>query len=373
MVRMRFVLHSLHYLRFVSTRFAQDRCLTIAGSLTYTSLLAVVPLFTLTLVIAAQVPATRELILRAKALVLSVVIPEVGAGAVTDYMQQFAENAANLTTIGALMIAATALLLLFTIDEAFNDIWRTRRTRSMIKRLAAYSLLLVVGPVLVGASLSITSYVSRWTERFGVELPWFEDVWLTIVPFLLTSAALALAYLVIPKRHVPLRHAIAGGIFAGLLFELTKHGFVAYVSRMPTYDLVYGAFASFPIFLLWLYCCWMVVLIGAEVTATFSYFRHVDAHRPDASRRLQNAMRLVEALSATPDAVEVALDLTALRQRAPMPIEEAEDLLDALVHADVVRAERKSRRLCYRLQMRADTLTPDLLAPLLEQAGPLAK
>ena len=107
----------------------------------------------------------------------------------------------------------------------------------------------------------------------------------------IVALALIIAYRVVPNRYVPVRHALAGGLFAALLFELTKYLFVVYVAKVPTYRLVYGAFASVPIFLVWLYCCWMVVLIGAEVTATFSYFSHIDAQRLDPAFRLQAAGR----------------------------------------------------------------------------------
>jgi len=119
-----------------------------------------------------------------------------------------------------------------------------------------------------------------------------EDWLLKAIPFALTTLALVLAYRAVPNRYVPVRHAVIGGVFAALLFELVKHLFVAYIVRVPTYSLVYGAFASVPIFLLWLFCCWLVALFGAEVTATLSYFGHPPAPRPArATYRHAPAMR----------------------------------------------------------------------------------
>ena len=324
------------YARFVSRRFVEDRCLMVAGSLTYTTLLALVPVFAVTLALTARVPMVRDFILQVKSFILKNFLPDVAGRMVGVYMEQFAQNAARLTVIGLIIILATAIALLFTIDGAFNAIWRTRQRRSWWKRLVAYASLLVLGPLLIGASLSITSYLIHWTSQFDQVLPMLDNWLLRIIPFVLTTLALVVAYRTVPNRYVPMRHAVIGGVFAALLFELVKHLFVAYIVRVPTYSLVYGAFASMPIFLLWLFCCWMVVLIGAEVAATLSYFRHAPAKRAARafvpSMRVQEARLIVDALAASP----VPLVFNALRLQAPMPIDVAEDILHDLLEAKMV-------------------------------------
>ncbi len=334
------------YARLVARRFNEDRCLMVAGSLTYTTLLALVPLFAVTIALTARVPMVRDFILQVKSFIVQNLLPDVAGRMVGDYMEQFAQNAARLTVIGLIMIAVTAIALMFTIDGAFNDIWRTKQRRSWWKRLAACLSLLTIGPVLIGASLSMTSYFVHLTRTFDRVLPMLDDWLLKLIPFVLTTLALVLAYRTVPNRYVPTRHALVGGIFAALLFELVKHLFVAYVVRVPTYSLVYGTFASVPIFLLWLFCCWMVALLGAEVAATLSYFRHAPiaprlrGHAP--SMRVREATRIVDALalSATP------LAFNALRLRAPMPIDIAEDILHDLLGAKIVaRATTKQYEL----------------------------
>ena len=324
------------YARFVSRRFVEDRCLMVAGSLTYTTLLALVPVFAVTLTLTARVPMVRDFILQVKSFILKNFLPDVAGRMVGVYMEQFAQNAARLTVIGLIIILATAIALLFTIDGAFNAIWRTRQRRSWWKRLVAYVSLLVLGPLLIGASLSITSYLIHWTSQFDQVLPMLDNWLLRIIPFVLTTLALVVAYRTVPNRYVPARHAVIGGVFAALLFELVKHLFVAYIVRVPTYSLVYGAFASMPIFLLWLFCCWMVVLVGAEVAATLSYFGHAPAKRAARafvpSMRVQEARLIVDALAASP----VPLVFNALRLQAPMPIDVAEDILHDLLEAKMV-------------------------------------
>ena len=330
---------TFEYTRFVARRFVEDRCLMVAGSLTYTSLLALVPVFAVTITLTARVPLVRDFILQVKTFILKNFLPDVAGRLVGVYMEQFAQNAARLTAIGLIMIVATAIALMFTIDGAFNHIWRSRQRRAWWKRLLAYMTLLTLGPLLIGASLSVTSYVVHWSGALGGGLRFMDDWSLTIIPFALTSLALVLAYRLVPSRYVPARHAIVGGVFAALLFEFVKHLFVAYVMRVPTYNLVYGAFASMPIFLLWLFCCWMVVLIGAEVAATLSYFGQVPVmcaphvvRGPAPAARLRYAMRVVDALAASP----VALPFNALRLRAAMPIDIAEDTLQDLLAAEIV-------------------------------------
>ncbi|MBL0124198.1 MAG: YihY family inner membrane protein [Betaproteobacteria bacterium] len=343
------------YIRFVANRFVKDRCLMVAGSLTYTSLLAIVPTFTVTLVLTSHVAVIRNLILQVKTFALENLLPDVGARAVTVYMEQFSQNAAKLTIIGLVIIVATAVALMFTIDTEFNYIWRARRRRTWWKRLAAYLAVLAVGPLLIGASLTLTSYFVHWSRKLGGVLPSLDDWLLQLIPFLLSTLALAIAYCVMPARHVPIRHAVAGGVIAGLLFEIVKHLFVVYIMRVATYSVVYGAFASVPIFLLWLFCCWIVVLIGAELTATFSYFGHVNAKaiQPDPSvQSCVDAGRLLDALAES----EAGQGLAALRARAPMPIDVAEDLLRAMCDASLVEVDKRGR---YRLVHPRESIRDD--------------
>lgn len=333
----------VEYVRFVTHRFAEDRCLMVAGSLTYTTLLALVPVFAVTIALTARVPLVRDFILEVKGFVLKNFLPDVAGRMVGVYMEQFAQNAARLTVIGLVIILATAIALMFTIDGAFNDIWRAKQRRAWWKRFAAYLSLLTLGPLLIGASLSMTSYVVHWTRTFGQVLPMREDWLLKIIPFGFTTLALVLAYRAVPNRYVPTRHAVVGGVLAALLFELVKHLFVAYIVRVPTYNLVYGAFASVPIFLLWLFCCWLVVLIGAEVAATLSYFGQVPAARTThaarshaPSMRVREARQIVDALALS----TAPLAFNALRLLARMPIDIAEDILHDLLGAKIVARVR---------------------------------
>ncbi|MBL8514982.1 MAG: YihY family inner membrane protein, partial [Betaproteobacteria bacterium] len=160
------------YLRFVAKRLVEDRCLMVAGSLTFTTLLALVPLLTITVTLTANLPYVAKLIAAVHDFALKNLVPEVGGKLVGAYIDQFARNAARLTLIGLAMVAATAVAMFFTIDSAFNDIWRAKRRRGWLARLAAYVALLATGPLLSGASLTLTSYLVHFAHRFERIMPW---------------------------------------------------------------------------------------------------------------------------------------------------------------------------------------------------------
>ncbi len=344
-----------HYAVFITRRFFEDHCIETAGSLTYTTLLSLVPVITVTLTVLAPFPFFAQLVEQAKLFIERNLVPEVSARMISVYMEQFAGNAAQLTTLGLVLLGVTGLLLISTIDSTFNTIWRTRRKRSWLKRWLVYGILLVLGPVLIGASLMLTLFLIHWVGRFDHVLPLFHDFLLKMVPILLSTLALFLAYRLAPKRHVPSLHAWIGALVAAILFELVKRAFVIYVSLVPTYRLIYGTFASVPIFLLWIYCCWMVVLIGAEISATLSYFRTGKGTTDSTPiEQLGEALALLQALIRA-DWTAQKLSLRELRRLVPMPIDHAEDILDRLIESGWVRESSGS----YSLARPAGEITLD--------------
>jgi membrane protein len=316
------------YARFLANRVVADRCLSVAGSLTFTTLLALVPLFTVTITLTSKLPFTRDIILQLKSFVLKNFVPEMASRMVGVYMDQFALNASRLTLIGLAIVLITAIALIFTIENTFNDIWRANRRRTWGKRLRWAMLLLIIGPVLIALSLSVTTYLVRATHTFERALPLLDDTLLRMIPIAATALTLYMAYRWIPNRFVPARHALIGALLAAVSFEIMKQVFVIYIAKVPTYSLVYGAFASFPIFLLWIFLCWLVVLLGAEVSATLSYVRHREAQQQ--SLVVDEAKVRVFAALAAADAPRT---FDELRAAAPMPIDHAEDALYALLDA----------------------------------------
>jgi membrane protein len=258
--------------RIVIRRFDEDGGMQIAASLTYTTLLALVPLITVALTVIAAFPVFADLTAALEEFILMNLLP-TSVDVVASHMRQFSAAAARLTAVGVGFLFVTAIMLLLTIDRAFNDIWRVRRTRPLVQRLLVYWTLLTVGPVLIGASISLTSWLVGEIAGLVRGLPGVAVVLLSLVPVLLTSTALALLYMAMPNRRIALRDAVIGGLIAGIVFELMKHGFAAYFAYFPTYRLVYGAFAAVPVFLLWVYLSWLVVVFAAVVVAALPEWR----------------------------------------------------------------------------------------------------
>ncbi|MGQ0547890.1 MAG: YihY family inner membrane protein [Betaproteobacteria bacterium] len=280
----------------VSARFTEERGLQVAASLTYTTLLSLVPLFTVALAVSTAFPAFDETVDALQLFVFENFLPDArGVDTIAEQIASFTQNAGRLTAIGIAFFAVTAVLLIRTIDEALNGIFRVQRPRPVLQRVLIYWAVLTLGPALVGGSLSATSFAVA--ESFGwLQLDILADAILRVLPFAFTCVALTLLYAVVPYRRVPWRHALAGAILAGIAFELAKRGFAQYLVRFPTYTLIYGAFATIPIFLVWMYLSWVVVLAGAALTAMLPAY-YIDERKPLAGSDFVDALAVLSALA----------------------------------------------------------------------------
>ena len=253
-------------------RFIEDRCVQIASSLTFTTLLALVPIITVVLTIVSAFPVFESLIENLQRFLIHNIMPE-SVSAITTYAAEFSDNATQLTAVGIAFVAVTALMLMITIDRAFNSIWRVSRPRSLLQRILVYWTVLTIGPLFVGASLSLTSYLIRLSLGLIDNPPGVGLLMLRFVSLALTSSALGLLYWTVPNRRVLKRDALLGGISAGICLEAMKQGFSFYIAHFPTYKLVYGAFAAVPVFLLWIYLSWLIVIGGAVLAALLPEWR----------------------------------------------------------------------------------------------------
>ena len=254
-----------HFLRFVLRRWSEDRCPQVASSLAFTTLLAMAPVFAISVALLSSAPFFEQVMVNVKVFLLLNLAPEIAGRIITEYMTQIQRNAARLTTLGVSVLFVTAVALMFTIDRTFNTIWRVRRRRPYWVSLVVYPLLMLALPVLIGVSVTVTTYVA--TLSAGVGVPEFANpVLLRFVPVLFSAFTFFALYKLLPQGHVPWRHAALGGIVAAVLFEAAKEGFAYFVRFGPTYNVLYGAFAALPFFLLWVFLSWLVILFGAELT-----------------------------------------------------------------------------------------------------------
>jgi len=284
----------------VFRRFYEERALQTAGSLTYTTLLSLVPLFTVALAIATAFPVFDETMDALQNFVLDNFLPDArGIDTIADQITSFTKNAGRLTAIGMGVFMVTAVMLMTTIDIALNRLFRVQRARPLLQQVLMYWAVLTLGPVLIGGSLSMTSFAVG--ASFGwLKLGFLADILLRVLPFVFTCLALTLLYAVVPYRAVRPRDALIGGVVAGIAFELAKRGFGIYLTRFPTYTLIYGAFATIPIFLVWLYMSWVVVLAGATLTAMLPAYRFAEG-KPVPGRDFMDAFAVLAVLARAQD------------------------------------------------------------------------
>ncbi len=260
------------FARLLAERFMAVRCFEVAGSLTYTTLLAIVPLVTVTIAFFSHFPAFEELGTALNAFLQINVLPERAGQIVTAYALQFSEKAAQLTLIGTAMLIVTVLLLLHTIEGVFNDIWGVRHSRPVVTRLAVYWVALTLGPMALAGSIFATGQLVATSVAWvggGRHVGMFTA---TVVPVTLLGALFSFLYFAVPNHPVRALHALIGGFSAAVAFVLMQRLLGMFIVLSPTYTLVYGTFAALPIFLLWLYLSWAVVLLGAILAATFPAF-----------------------------------------------------------------------------------------------------
>lgn len=261
------------FLIFVLRRFEANNCREQAGSLTYTTLFAVVPMLTVFLVIISSIKALEPARQQLQQLIYSNFLPKTSI-AFDKALNAFTDNSSNLTIIGVLFLFFTTVMMLTSIETAFNRIWRVKETRNGIIGFMRYWTIISLGPILLGsafvissalASLNVLSNNFAGYEVDGAALFWLISFGLTIVGFFTL-------YWTIPNRSVPIRAAMIAAVFSAVTFELLKNLFGFVMTNFTSYQLVYGAFAAIPIFLLWIFLSWNVILLGVEISYALTAF-----------------------------------------------------------------------------------------------------
>jgi membrane protein len=253
------------FIKRVIQQFILDNCPMRAASLAYTSLLSLVPLMTVSFTIMTAFPIFKNLGSQIQDFVFQNFVA-ASAEIIQDRLQQFSIQAMNLSATGMFFLVVTAVLMVFNMEKSFNFIWHVERSRRGIAAFMLYWWLITFLPILIGIGFAISSYlfslpfIAGATVSLGLRKPL-----LTSFPYLLTFIAFTVLYITLPNCKVYVRHAALGGIVATILFELAKYGFGLYVLNFPTYELLYGTLAAVPIFLVWIYLSWLVILFGAVV------------------------------------------------------------------------------------------------------------
>ncbi|MFB9213562.1 virulence factor BrkB family protein [Vibrio sinaloensis] len=283
---------SLIFGRYLLTRMGHDRVNVNAGYLAYITLLSIVPMLTVLLSVLSSFSIFADAGDAIQDFVITHFVPAAG-DAVKGALLEFVSNTGKMSAVGGAFLFVAALMLISNIDKNLNYIWRVKNKRRAVFSFSMYWMVLTLGPILVGASIAATSYVTSLRILESDAISGVYNLLLRWLPFLLSFFAFVGLYLLVPNKKVYLSHAVVGAIVAAILFEASKKGFAAYITQFPSYQLIYGALAAIPILFVWVYLCWLIVLVGAEVTAALGEREHWSG----CKEMVHSSEKLIEATS----------------------------------------------------------------------------
>lgn len=320
-------------------RFKEDRLGVTASSLTFTSLLALVPFFTVALALFTAFPIFGKAQKVLERWLMDSLIPETIARQVLGYLTQFASKASQLGLVGFSILMVTAIALILTIDRTLNNIWRVRQLRPLGQRVLIYWAAITLGPLLLGLSLVLSSYVMSASKGLVNALPGSLRFVFDSIEFVVLAAGMAGLYHYVPNTPVRWRHALVGGVFVAVFMEVAKKVLGLYLSSVPTYSVIYGAFATLPILLIWMYVAWSIVLLGALVTAylptVLAGVERMTGHR---GWQFELAVEVLQCLARERELPHKGLYVHQLSRRLRVEASQIQPVLQALAKLDWVGA-----------------------------------
>lgn len=273
-------------------QFRDNSCRESAAALTYTTLFAIVPMMTVAFSILSSMPALKSKGDEIQRWAFEYFAPSIGDKIVV-HLHEFTRQAGNLTGVGIVFLVITSVLMLRTTEQTLNRIWKVQEPRKGTTSLLMYWAVLTLGPLCLGAALGLSSYITS-VKIFSDAASFFGGAafWLSLLPFFAMTLMMSIIYIIVPNCHVPWKFGVVGAAVSALLMEGAKAGFALFVRSSPSYEVVYGAFAAVPLFLLWVYVSWMIFLGGSVLVHTIVVF---EEHR-NPTPRLQSLLRLLSTL-----------------------------------------------------------------------------
>jgi membrane protein len=323
--------------RTLGARFREDRLGLTASSLTFTTVISLVPLFTVLLAVFSAFPAFAKLQGALQQWLSDSLFPESIARQVLGYLNQFAGKASRVGAVGFGFLLLSALSLVLTIDKTLNGIWRVRRPRPLAHRVLIYWAVLTMGPLALAGTLATASYAASASRGLVSALPALLGYALDLIEFALVAGGMAGLYRFVPHTYVRWRHALAGGLLVAVGIELAKKGLALYLGHMPGMSAIYGAFAAVPILLLWIYILWVLVLLGAVMTAYLPNLLTTQVRSGGTPGwRFQLALEVLAALDAARSRADKGWNAADLAQHLRVDAQQLESVVDELVQLDWV-------------------------------------
>jgi membrane protein len=341
-------------LLFARRRLTEEKLPQVAGSLTFTTTLALVPLLTIVLAIFTTFPVFSSFRASLEGFFVQTVMPKGIANTILNNLNQFASKATRLSAVGAVALLLTSSAMMGMVERAFNQIWKVKRTRPLAQRVLMFWALLTLGPLLFGLSLTVTSQLFMATNDLVRAVPLLGALFYTLVSIALTTGAYTLLYMAVPNRFVDWRDAMWGGLVAAIAFEIAKRGFGIFIKQFPNYTIIYGALAALPLFLLWMYLSWLITLVGALLTAALPVVKYERWwYEPVPGGAFVDAVAILKVLHGKAQVSDSALVSSAsIRAHTRIGYDEMTTLLDKMVtvgwvgrvQADVATRSRWGKR-----------------------------
>jgi membrane protein len=318
---------------FAQRRLREESLPQVAGSLTFTTVFALVPLLTIALAIFTTFPLFNSFRSSLEAYFVQSVMPKSISSTILNYLTMFASKATRLSAVGAVALIFTSIAMMNLIERVFNRIWRVRDERRWSKRILVYWAIVTLGPLLIGVSLTLSSQVFMATSTLVGDVPVIGVLIYTILSLALTTAGFTLLYVAVPNRDVDWQDAAWGGLVAGLAFEVAKRGFAIFITQFPTYSKIYGALAALPLFLLWVYVSWMITLFGALLVAALPVVKYERWwHEAQPGGEFVDAMAILKVLHVACKCGDTALvGAGMIRARTRLGFDEMDMLLERMM------------------------------------------
>lgn len=319
--------------RFALQRLREVRLPQVAGSLTFTTVLALVPILTIGLAILTAFPLFASFRSSLEAYFAQSLMPKGISTTILGYLTQFATKATRLSAVGGVLLMLTAVMTMAMIEKTFNQIWQVKRKRPLAKRVVVYWTIVTLGPLLIGSSISFTSYLFSATNDVMRATPLVGDILYATTSILLTALAYTFLYMAVPNKQVDLRDAVSGALVAAIAFEIAKRLFAVFIKQFPTYTVIYGALAAVPIFLIWIYMSWLITLIGAVIAASLPIVKFERWwHVPTPGSAFEDAMAVLKVLIMARLRDEKAqVSVLDIRRQTRFGIDEIEGLLERML------------------------------------------